>query len=1130
MNVLTRRAIWVTSLFFLAITLHAQNVTVSACSGGLERCITEADSLYEMCFEIKPGPCAFTSFEFDWDDGTVEKINKPGPLLIKHVYDLRTFTKRCEAGGIKRFRFGITTNCPNNDNNGGYLIFKIKPRPQFLADVCEGRPATLQNNTCPSTTDVTWLWDFGDGSTATVASPSKTFSATATSYNVKLTATNSCGSVTTEQRVPVKKIPGAKYQFSGYSVNPVNVTDTVVCLSNGGTLTMDATISLDATSYSWQVSPSTYRFINGTSATSPKPQIQFSRSGTYIVTLTARNTCGTSQPMVCTHKVVDLPSPQLTSQPDTCQAFNYVVKAPIAGAVYTLNGSVFSPNLPQPLAVSSAPYIVAVTLNNTCGNQTVRDTFLVAPAAPVRITSPARPTILCVNGSPLLLTADGAGGTWSGTNNAEINRQGGRDFFNPRAPGRFKLMYQRGTGACAVMDTVTVEVQGIQPTVQSVNVCSGQATVTLEGSPAGGQWTTTDCVNCLAGNILTLTGLRATQLRVNYTVATSGGCSASATATVLIGQPNASFSVSSGCSSTAIKMVNTSIGSTSFQWLVNNNPVSTDREPSLQLPAGLVRITLISSAGSCSSTVTQEVTITAPPVNGSFTTSVSSGCSPLSVSFSMSGNAQPGVTYNWDFGNSITSTAFQPGQQTYVNQGRQPQSFTVTFGGSNACGSIPKTTQIITVLPRARAELGVDSTIVRCPPTTITFTNRSSGYTGNVTWDFGDNSPPVSSTAAVMRHTYLSPPTKQVYTVRLTVASDCGPDSDSTQITVFPSEITPGFTISKNPICPGDKVTFTDASTPVASLVKWEIDGHLLEGKTVSYDQFNRSETSYKIKMTAYPECGGFASREQFITTGPIPTGDFKVPVLNCVSQPVALTNTSDTRLRFQWNFGDGTSIDSTFYSPMHTYTTNGQTYLIKMTIVGFPIACTNVVTHPIEIRVGSQSAFSVANNGVVCSDTLVWLQDQSQHASEWKWYANDKLISTSQNPQIKLTQGHYDIKLWTSNNGTCADSLIKQNALLVDTCTVYVANVFTPNADNVSDRFNMYGHNLIKIHEMHIYDRWGVLVYEAANLQPNLQTEGWDGSYNGQRLPADNYVYEAQVEFIGGSIRHQRGIFTLLR
>ncbi|WP_420148597.1 PKD domain-containing protein [Spirosoma sp.] len=1114
----------------MTLSVRAQQlVEFDACTGNLERCVTLTDTLYEMCFNVKPSPaCPFTSFEVDWDDGQKQSYPTAAPVEIRHKYDLRTFLKNCGSGTTKQFKIFITTNCLGN-NKGAILTFKIKPSANFLVEACEGRPATIQNRSCPNTNDMTWLWDFGDGTTSALANPSKTFPATTTSYKVKLTATNSCGTSTHEETVPVKKIPVAKYNASGYVVNPVNVTDTVVCLSNGGTLAMDATISLDATSYSWQISPSTYRFINGTNASSPKPQIQFNRSGTYTVTLIARNSCGVSQPMVCTHKVVDLPSPRLLPQPDTCQAFNYVVASPIAGATYTLNGTAFLPTQSQLVSPSTTPYIVAVNLSNTCGNQTVRDTFLVAPSVPVHITNPVGSTVLCTNASPLLLTADLAGGTWTGTNQAEITQQGGRSFFNPRTPGRVRITYQRGTGVCAVKDTVLIEVQGIQVIAQSVSVCSGQTTVALEGSPAGGRWTTTDCVNCLTGNLLTLTGITAASIRVNYVLTTSGGCSASAVATVTIGQPQTRFTLANGCSGTPIKAVNNSIGATTFQWLVNGNPVSTEREPALQLPTGSVRVTLISMAGSCSSTVSQDVTITAPPALISFTPSVTHGCSPLPVSFLMNGIAQPGVNYQWDFGNQTSSTSFQPDPQSFENNGRQPQSFIITLSGSNSCGSLPKTTQIITVLPKAKAQIGVDSTTIRCPPTNVTFTNRSTGFNGNVTWDFGDRTPPISSTAPVVSHEYQSPAMKQIYTVRLTVNSDCGSDIDSTQITVFPKEVIPSFTISKNPICVGDKITFMDASTPVPALVKWEIDGHLLEGKTVSYNQFTKPETRYTIKMTVYPVCGGFATREQTIITGPIPTGDFKVPNVNCVSQPVSITNTSDARLSFKWNFGDGSPTDSMFYSPTHTYAGNRDTYIIAMTITGFPTACTAVVSHPIALRQGSQPAFRIANNGVICSDTIVTMEDQSQNATAWKWYANGQLISTAKNPQIKLNRGHYDIKLWASN-GACADSLTQQDAVLVDTCTLYVASVFTPDGNNISDRFNIYGSNLTKIHEMRIFNRWGVRVYEATNLTPNSQTEGWDGQHNGQPLPADNYVYETIVEFVGGSVKKRRGVLTLLR
>ena len=89
----------------------------------------------------------------------------------------------------------------------------------------------------------------------------------------------------------------------------------------------------------------------------------------------------------------------------------------------------------------------------------------------------------------------------------------------------------------------------------------------------------------------------------------------------------------------------------------------------------------------------------------------------------------------WNFGDNSTRIAFQP--PAHTNALRTTQTFSVTFSAQNDCGqqTFPVT---LTVLPAALAEIGVDSTNVRCTPVSICFSNRS--YDQGVCVDSSDQS------------------------------------------------------------------------------------------------------------------------------------------------------------------------------------------------------------------------------------------------------------------------------------------------------------------------------------------------------------------------------------------------------
>ena len=64
---------------------------------------------------------------------------------------------------------------------------------------------------------------------------------------------------------------------------------------------------------------------------------------------------------------------------------------------------------------------------------------------------------------------------------------------------------------------------------------------------------------------------------------------------------------------------------------------------------------------------------------------------------------------------------------------------------------------------------------------------------------------------------------------------------------------------------------------------------------------------------------------------------------------------------------------------------------------------------------------------------------------------------------------------------------------------------------------------------QFEIYSRDGARVFKRDNFDLN---EGifWDGSYNGQDLSTDVFIYFAEIEFIDGAKEVFRGDFTLVR
>jgi PKD repeat protein len=133
-----------------------------------------------------------------------------------------------------------------------------------------------------------WEWTFEGGTppSSTEQNPQNIIYNTAGTFDVTLTVTNAQGSNT---------ITRTDYITASTTILPevdFTVTDTIACL--GDTLQLTDLTIYNPTAWLWAITPGTFAFVNGTSATSQDPQIVLNESNTYSVALTATNPNGSN--------------------------------------------------------------------------------------------------------------------------------------------------------------------------------------------------------------------------------------------------------------------------------------------------------------------------------------------------------------------------------------------------------------------------------------------------------------------------------------------------------------------------------------------------------------------------------------------------------------------------------------------------------------------------------------------------------------------------------------------------------------------------------------------------------------------------------------------------------------------
>lgn len=89
---------------------------------------------------------------------------------------------------------------------------------------------------------------------------------------------------------------------------------------------------------------------------------------------------------------------------------------------------------------------------------------------------------------------------------------------------------------------------------------------------------------------------------------------------------------------------------------------------------------------------------------------------------------------------------------------------------------------------------------------------------------------------------------------------------------------------------------------------------------------------------------------------------------------------------------------------------------------------------------------------------------------------------------------------------------------------TLLVPQAFTPNNDGINDLFRLISSETLNDFSIQIYNRWGLLLYEANH------NDGWDGTYKNNNLPLGVYLYYMEATKNDGSVEEFKGNVSLIR
>ncbi len=160
--------------------------------------------------------------------------------------------------------------------------------------------------------------------------------------------------------------------------------------------------------------------------------------------------------------------------------------------------------------------------------------------------------------------------------------------------------------------------------------------------------------------------------------------------------------------------------------------------------------------------------------------------------------------------------------------------------------------------------------------------------------------------------------------------------------------------------------------------------------------------------------------------------------------------------------------------------------------------------------------------------DVTAIINRTSDQISRIEWLQVNTTCDTCTTINIKPDQTRgYAVRVIDING---CEAIISFKLIVVKDTRVFIPNVFRPDdgLDQETRVFRIYGVDIDVVEKLVIYNRWGNLVYQANNFDPD--TEYWDGNFLGKPAPVGVYVYYTVVRFDDGSTAEYKGDVTILR
>lgn len=496
------------------------------------------------------------------------------------------------------------------------------------------------------------------------------------------------------------------------------------------------------------------------------------------------------------------------------------------------------------------------------------------------------------------------------------------------------------------------------------------------------------------------------------------------------------------------------------------------------------------------------------PITVADFTAPSAICIPAEIDFT--NTSIGGLTYQWDFGDGSTSTAFSP---SHIYE--EPGVYEITLVATNpaTCNESDTLSKQIVVLSNSTGSI---AEIELCPGESEQIgITPSADPTITYQWI-----PEQFLTDPNSSNPICSSPFSLEY--QLLISNGVCVDTLLQEVNV--TQI--GLTIPSDTLLCGENVLLeliAGTGSPETNVI-WSYSSDFSEPINENPQDYS-IEISVNEPLTLFIQaelegCVETATMEvEFTSSSTEIGGDF----IACPGDTVDLNILNPSpELEYIWLpenlIISGQSSPSVLVAPQQE-----TTFYVSST---YAEGCT--VTDSVTVSVSTLNGNAIMASA---NPTLILEGESSQlgilpEGYNYTWYPPASLNdANTQNPLASPSETTtYYVSI---SDGDCVyiDSVtVRVSDFICGDPSLYIPNAFTPNDDDRNNTLFVRGNFITAMH-LRIYNRWGEKVFETREQQV-----GWDGTYKGKPADPSVFVYYLEVTCDGGVTWFEKGNITLIR